>query len=60
MTLTELRALETMTEYLLENEYSHYLEYIEEGGEPEGHIYTQAKMLDEYVRGLYLTWGEAK
>jgi hypothetical protein len=60
MTLTELRALETMTEYLLENERISYLEYIDEGGEPEGHIYTKAKMLDEYVRGLYLTWGEAK
>ena len=60
MTLTELRALEAMTEYLLGNEYNSYLEYIEEGGEPEGHIYTQAKMMDDYVRGLYSTWSEPK
>jgi hypothetical protein len=55
MTKEEIDALEAVVQYVLETEYSHYLEHLEDGGKPEKHIYTKAMTLDHYVRGLYST-----
>ena len=38
-------ALETVVDYILANERTHFLEYIAEGGNPEDHIYGKAIIL---------------
>jgi hypothetical protein len=55
MTLIEINALEVLIEHILGNEYISYCEHIDEGGEPDDHVYSKAKTLDAYVRGLYST-----
>jgi len=37
MTKEEIDALEAVVQYVLETEYPHYLEHLEEGGKPEKH-----------------------
>ena len=58
----ELEALERVIAYVLCNAETHYNECLQEGegeGEGEGeevdHIYTQALVLDDYIKGLYST-----
>ena len=61
MTPTELEALERVIAYVLCNEETHYEECLtEDEGEQIDHIYTQALILDAYVRGLYSTGSEPK
>ena len=57
MTKEEIDALEAVVQYVLETEYSHYLEHLEDGGKPEKHIYTKAMTLEVFLihRGLYST-----
>lgn len=55
MNAEEIKALEEVVAYLIDNEYQHYLEHMEEGGKPENHIYNKAMTLDHYVKGLYST-----
>jgi hypothetical protein len=56
MTLKELEALERVVAYVLCNEETHYEECLQEGeGEEVDHIYTQALILDDYIKGLYST-----
>lgn len=61
MTKEELDALERVVQYVLCNEETHYHECLEEDeGEQTDHIYTQAVVLDNYIRGLYSTGSEPK
>ncbi len=55
MNAEEIKALEEVVAYLIDNECQHYLEHMEEGGKPENHIYNKAMTLDHYVKGLYST-----
>jgi len=56
----ELYALERVVEYLMQNERISYEEHLEEHGSGEGHIYTYAETLNNFVNGLYSTGSEPK
>lgn len=56
----ELHALEAVIEYLMQNERTSYEEYLSENGSGEGHIYTYAETLNNFVNGLYSTGSEPK
>lgn len=61
MTKEELNALERVVQYVLCNEETHYHEWLEDDeGDQTDHIYTQAVVLDNYIRGLYSTGSEPK
>ena len=60
MSKEELDALEAVVSYLMQNERISYEEYLEEHGSGEGHIYTYAETLNNYVNGLYSTGSEPK
>ena len=51
----ELNALEAVVTYLMQNERISYEEYLEENGSGEGHIYTYAETLNNFINGLYST-----
>jgi hypothetical protein len=55
MNAEEIKALEEVVAYLVDNEYQHSLEHLEEGGKPENHIYDKAMTLAHYINGLYST-----
>jgi hypothetical protein len=56
MTTEELEALERVIAYVLCNEEANYEEYLQEGdGEAQDHVYAQALILDDYIKGLYST-----
>lgn len=60
MSKEELDALEAVVSYLMQNERISYEEYLQEHGSGEGHIYTYAETLNNYVNGLYSTGSEPK
>ena len=60
MTAEELNALEAVVVYLMQNERTSYEEYLEEQGTGEGHIYSYAETLNNYINGLYSTGSEPK
>lgn len=43
----QVAALETIVDYILVNERTHFMEYVSEGGNPADHIYSKAVMLNE-------------
>ena len=52
----ELEALERVIAYVLCNEEVYYEEALQENeGREVDHIYTQALVLDDYIKGLYST-----
>ena len=56
----ELNALEEVVSYLMQNERISYEEFLEEHGTGEGHIYTYAETLNNFINGLYSTGSEPK
>ena len=61
MNKEELEAMVRLVAYVLCNEETHYEECLQEGeGEEVDHIYTQALVLDNYIKGLYSTGSEPK
>jgi hypothetical protein len=51
----ELEALERVVQYTLMNEEISYEEWLEEGGNPNDHIYMAGITLDNYIKGLHST-----
>ena len=60
MNQAELNALEAVVSYLMQNERISYEEHLEEHGSGEGHIYTHAETLNNFMNGLYSTGSESK
>jgi hypothetical protein len=56
----ELNALEAVVNYLMQNERISYEEFLEEHESGEGHIYTYAETLNNFINGLYSTGSEPK
>jgi hypothetical protein len=55
MTAEELNALEAVVTHIMQNERISYEEYLEENSTGEGHVYTYAETLNNYINGLYST-----
>ena len=55
MTKEERKALEWVTNYVLDSERNSYDEWVSEGHTPNRHIYYHANVLSDYIKGLHST-----
>jgi hypothetical protein len=47
LNIQQQEALQALVDYVLENERNHFTEYLEDGGNPDDHIYSKAIILNE-------------